>query len=87
MYRRLVVLLFCAAAFAALVATTATKVDGPRLSARLGGSLIDPQEVSLYHCHDLDYPMIICFTSSAELEEDVRIRELEILSAASASPR
>ena len=69
MARRLALLVALAALLASAGPVAAR--DGPEIIADLEGRRIASSEVGEYHCHDLDFPRIHCFTSSAEVEAAV----------------
>lgn len=54
-----------------LVATPASLVAASAPRAELAGRPLPLHQVANYHCHDFEYPIIRCFTSSAALESDV----------------
>lgn len=40
----------------------------PAVRAELEGNLIQVSQISKYHCHDFNFPVIDCFRSAAKLE-------------------
>jgi len=51
-----------------VLAPVSANAATPTLTADLGGAPIPLREIIKYHCQDLDYPRIHCFTSEASLE-------------------
>ncbi len=61
-----------AVAFLGLLGTAGTvAADAAAISADLEGREIPAIEVGQYHCHDLDFPRLHCFRSSAAVEREV----------------
>jgi hypothetical protein len=52
---------------------SARQVD-PALSADLDGKPMALVDVGLHYCHDLDYPIIHCFSQAKALESEMRAR-------------
>ena len=44
---------------------------GTEVTATYEGTPIDPQTASRYFCHTRDYPVVRCFASQAEVDEDL----------------
>jgi hypothetical protein len=57
-----------------LAAMTAPQVSADGLSATLDGKRIRMSRVPSLHCHDFDYPVIRCFSTSNLIVEDVAAR-------------
>jgi len=60
-----------AVAFIVLALAAVAEGGGTKLRATLDGAPIDPREAGNYYCHDREYPLIRCFSTSEALERDV----------------
>ena len=69
--------LICGAPLAAAAATGTDSVDpdGRVVTATYEGQSIDPQLASHYFCHTRDYPIVRCFASQEEVDNDLGIVE------------
>jgi len=59
-------------AFIVLALAAVAEGGGTKLRATLDGAPIDPREAGNYYCHDREYPLIRCFSTSEALERDVQ---------------
>jgi hypothetical protein len=57
--------------------------DDPDVAAFHRGRVIPPEQIALYHCHDRDYPVIRCFDTAQERDEDASL-PVDITTAARA---
>jgi hypothetical protein len=55
----------------ALLPPAASATRGSALRAELDGRSMALSAVGQYYCHDFDWPIILCYSSSASLEEAV----------------
>lgn len=66
--RRYTLLVAIGLALSAMPAATGTVFAGESIRAVLDGQRISIDSISQYYCHDLERPLIRCFSSAAELE-------------------
>lgn len=69
--------LICGAPLAHAAATSTDSVDrdGRVVTATYKGQPIDPSLASHYFCHTRDYPVVRCFASQAEVDNDLGLVE------------
>lgn len=56
---------------AALATLGMTGTDTGSVRAALNDQTIDLDQVSRYHCHDLEYPTLRCYRTAAELDQAI----------------
>lgn len=49
----------------------AASAEGEQVTARLEGATLPITKVSAYHCHDLAFPRLTCFRTSAAADRDL----------------
>ncbi len=66
--RRFTLLIVLSLTLVAMPVATGTVLAGEPIRAVLDGQRIPVDRISQYYCHDLERPIIRCFSSAAELE-------------------